>query len=172
MSVGAYRVRSATRADLARLPALDASADGILAESPLPAVADATPPGALARALAQALLWVATPPGSDEPAGYCAAGRIEEGLLVGRLAVARPHQRRGVGATLLAAAIDRARWSLEPAVLLVADRDLPWNGPFYARHGFVAVDSARLPPDLAAVLALDRARHPHPERRIVMAKRL
>ncbi len=172
MSVGPYRVRPASPADLPALPALDASADRILDEAPVPLPSDAPSPGALAEAHAAGLLWVATAPGGDEPVGYAAAGSVEEGLFLGRLAVARAHQRRGVGATLLAAVVDRARWAYEPAVLLITDRDLPWNGPFYARYGFMALSPDRLPPGLATALALDRARHADPGRRIAMAKRL
>jgi len=166
VSVGAYRIRRAGPADLARLPSIDASADEVLAEAARPALSDAPPPGALARVLAEGLLWVAIPPGADEPVGYAAAERIAEGLLLHRIAVARAHQRRGVGATLLAAVIDHARWSFEPAVLLVADRDLPWSGPFFARYGFVALAPSRLPTKLTDALATRAAPA------LLMAKRL
>jgi len=146
VSVGAYGVRSAGRSDLARLPDLD----------PSPPPADL-----LASADAEGLLWVATAPGAEEPVGYLAGRRLEEGLLIHRLAVAAPHRRRGVGATLLAAAIDWARWSFEPAVLLVADRDADSSDRFFAKYGFVALSPGRLPSALQAGPG-----------RVVMAKRL
>ncbi len=170
MSVGAYAIRRARASDLAGLAAIDASADTLLHEAGPGLPSDAPPLEANAAAQARGLLWVATAPGGTEVIGYVAADRPEEGFLVGRLAVARAHQRRGVGATLLAAAVDHARWAFEPAVLLVADRDLPWSGPFFARYGFVALAPSRLPAGLAT--ALDSARHPDPNQRVTMAKRL
>ncbi|KAA2242098.1 GNAT family N-acetyltransferase [Salinarimonas soli] len=154
MSVGAYRIRAAAGSDLAALPGLDPSA---------------VSPARLGAARDAGLLWVAAAPGMDAPVGYLAAGRLEQGLLVEHIAVAAAHRRRGVGATLLAAAVDRARWSFEPAVLLVADPDLPWSGPFFARYGFVSLAPTRLPPDLAARVGRGG---PHASRLVAMAKRL
>jgi predicted N-acetyltransferase YhbS len=135
VSVGAYEVRSAATPDFPCLRSLD------------PALPSRD---VLAAARAAGLVWVATAPGADEPVGYLAAARLEEGLLVARLAVAVAHRRRGVGATLLAAAVDRARWSFEPAILLVADRDADCGDRFVAKYGFVALSPGRLPPALRA----------------------
>jgi GNAT superfamily N-acetyltransferase len=84
--------------------------------------------------------------------------------------VARRHQGRGVGTRLLGVVIDHARWRFDPCVTLTTDRFVPWNAPFYARHGFIALDSARLSHELAAVLGAEIASGFDPERCIVMAK--
>jgi 4-diphosphocytidyl-2-C-methyl-D-erythritol kinase len=48
--------------------------------------------------------------------------------------------RRGIGAALLEHACDWARAAGYRRVDLGTLADVPWNAPFYARHGFVAVD--------------------------------
>ena len=69
--------------------------------------------------------------------------------------------RRGHGRALLDAAIERARDSGAHALTLRTYADVPWNGPFYSRAGFVE----RTPPDtdfhrgltrVESELALDR----------------
>ena len=70
----------------------------------------------------------------------------------------------------MAAAIDHARWAFHPAVVLTTYRDVPWNKPFYARHGFVELRRDALPAGLAAKLQAEAARGHDPARRCAMAK--
>jgi GNAT superfamily N-acetyltransferase len=77
--------------------------------------------------------------------------------------------RQGRGAALLEAAVDAARDAGAARVTLTTYADVPWNGPWYARHGFAEL--AEPPPELAAVRAAERAagldRH---GRRVVMGR--
>ncbi len=77
----------------------------------------------------------------DELAGFAAAGRVGRELHLHELSVRRSSQGRGIGATLLRAlAIDARNCGLR-AITLSTYRDIAWNAPFYARHGFVEVEN-------------------------------
>ncbi len=60
------------------------------------------------------------------------AGTVDDGLVLGPLAVSRACQSRGIGASLMRAALNRAALAGYAAVLLVGD------APYYARFGFSA----------------------------------
>ena len=72
--------------------------------------------------------------------GFAAAGPVGRELHLGELSVGQAHQRQGIGATLLRALEIDARNSGIRAITLNTYRDIAWNGPFYARHGFVEVE--------------------------------
>jgi predicted N-acetyltransferase YhbS len=50
------------------------------------------------------------------------------------------HARQGVGNRLLQAAVLAARQAGYERLTLITFRDVAWNGPFYARHGFAPVE--------------------------------
>ena len=78
------------------------------------------------------------------------------------------YQGRGIGAGLIRACQIDARNSGYSAITLTTFRDLPWNGPFYARLGFEEVTALDAHPRLAGELALE-ADHGLPvERRCAM----
>ena len=78
---------------------------------------------------------------SDEVIGFAAAGRCGRELHLHELSVARAHQGKGIGATLLRAlAIDARNCGLR-AITLNTFRDIAWNAPFYARQGFVEIEN-------------------------------
>ena len=53
---------------------------------------------------------------------------------------------------------------------LTTDRLLPWNAPFYARHGFAIVPPDGLPDWLAAMPAREAASGLDPARRCIMVR--
>ena len=62
--------------------------------------------------------------------------------------------RRGIGAALLEHACAWAREAGYSRVDLGTLADVPWNAPFYAKHGFTVVDKRA--PEFAEALARDR----------------
>ncbi|MFT3861842.1 GNAT family N-acetyltransferase [Micropruina sp.] len=66
-----------------------------------------------------------------------------------QLSVHPDAQRRGLGAALLAAAEDGVRARGASVVTLRTFADVPWNAPFYRRHGYVDAD---LPVAMAGLL--------------------
>lgn len=65
------------------------------------------------------------------------------------------YQGRGIGAGLIRACQIDARNSGFSAITLTTFRDVPWNGPFYARLGFEEVTALDAHPRLAGELALE-----------------
>ncbi|MDY7097920.1 MAG: GNAT family N-acetyltransferase [Pseudomonadota bacterium] len=90
-----------------------------------------------------------------EIVGFAAIGPVGRELHLNELSVARAHQGKGIGATLLGAAKIDARNSGFRAITLNTYRDIPWNGPFYARNGFVEVQNFEGRPHLQE--SLDQA---------------
>ncbi len=62
----------------------------------------------------------------------------------------------GIGAALLAAAEQLARARGHRRITLTTFRDVPWNGPYYARLGWSVVREADLTPALAAARRHER----------------
>lgn len=117
-----------------------------------------------ARALAEGrLLFACTP--SGEPVGFVAYGLVDGRPYVHQLSVRRDHQRRGYGGELLTRV---QRWSIRPGELwLTTWSHVPWNGPWYARRGFVEVPAPH-GPEIAAIVAAENGALPAPDRRVVM----
>ena len=84
--------------------------------------------------------------------GFAAAAPLRRELHLAELSVARSHQRIGVGATLLEALAIDGRNSGMRAITLNTYIDIPWNAPFYARHGFVELQDFEGRPHLAQSL--------------------
>ena len=58
-----------------------------------------------------------------------------------QIAVDPAHGRQGVGAALLDATHDELARRAVPEVTLMTYADVPWNGPWYARHGYAVLAS-------------------------------
>jgi GNAT superfamily N-acetyltransferase/MOSC domain-containing protein YiiM len=56
-----------------------------------------------------------------------------------QISVHPDHMRLGIGAALIEAACERLSVHGHGAVTLMTYADLPWNGPYYAKHGFLEV---------------------------------
>ncbi|WP_049621867.1 4-(cytidine 5'-diphospho)-2-C-methyl-D-erythritol kinase [Frateuria defendens] len=112
------------------------------------------PPDVLDEAIAQGMVWVAIEGG--EPAGFVWLEALPGKRAVGiaEIDVLPRHGRRGIGAALLEHACAWARMAGYRRVDLGTLADVPWNAPFYARHGFHVVDKR----DPAFAYALERER--------------
>lgn len=86
-------------------------------------------------------------------AGFLVAEPFRRELHIWEMDVAPAYQRRGIGAGLVRAAMIDARNTGFKALTLTTFRDLPWNGPFYARLGFEEVTALDAHLRLAGELA-------------------
>ena len=91
----------------------------------------------------------------DRPIGFIATEPFRRELHVWEMSVHPDGQRQGIGAGLMRACMIDARNSGFKAVTLTTFRDVPWNGPFYARLGFEEVTALDAHPRLASELALE-----------------
>ena len=153
MSTSPHRVRRADAADLAQLPAVEAAADELFV--PL-GITDLPAPGTPQQwAHAWRVLVVGQPVG-----GFAVLELLDGAVHLEQLSVDPAHGRQGIGAALLAAAVDEARQLGADRVTLLTYAAVPWNAPYYARHGWQV--TGQLTPGLLALrrreaeLGLDR----------------
>jgi GNAT superfamily N-acetyltransferase len=142
-----FLVRRARLEELPKLAQVERSAASLFREVGLAWIADGDTmdPALLDTMYRNGTVWVATD-GTDEPVAFLAAHPLDEKFHIAEVSVARSHQRRGIGAALLAAAADHARTKNFRGLTLTTYRDLPWNGPFYSTLGFVEVDASEAGP--------------------------
>ena len=101
--------------------------------------------------------------------GFAVLERVDGDVHLEQLSVHPSAVRRGIGAALLAAVVEHARAAGARRVTLLTYADVPWNAPWYARHGWQVTDD--LGPELQALAArevdLGLDRH---GRRVAMAR--
>ncbi|OHC43745.1 MAG: 4-(cytidine 5'-diphospho)-2-C-methyl-D-erythritol kinase [Rhodanobacter sp. RIFOXYA1_FULL_67_6] len=99
------------------------------------------PPELLHHAIDRGLVWVALD-GAGEPVGFVWLDADLAGGAIGiaEIDVLPEYGRRGIGAALLEHACAWARAAGYRRVDLGTLADVPWNAPFYAKHGFATVD--------------------------------
>jgi GNAT superfamily N-acetyltransferase len=132
-------VRVAGPRDLPLLPKIEENGDGLFGELGI-----VFPPGptVVEQAIREgAEILVA----GDPPVGFAAMVELDGHGHLEQIAVHADHGRRGVGAALL----DAVRAGRD-GVTLITFRDVPWNGPWYARHGFTELPETKWGPQLRA----------------------
>ncbi|MFI6522707.1 GNAT family N-acetyltransferase [Spirillospora sp. NPDC050679] len=137
-------VRPAAPADLALLPGIERTADELF--RPLGIV---FPPGptVIEQMIGTSADIVVA---GDPPVGYAAVVPVDGAAHLEQIAVRADRVRQGVGGRLLRAVVERAAAAGAPGVSLLTFRDVPWNGPWYAAHGFAELPAERWGPGLRA----------------------
>ena len=169
---GDVSLRAGRPDDLDRLHAIDRAGTLLLADHGFPSLRDALPgPDDTAALTAGRALWVAAD-GADRAVGFAVASDPGPCLYLHELSVDPPRGREGIGTMLLEAVVAHARCAFHPAVALDTFRTVPFNAPFYSRHGFLAMEPGAVHPDIAGIVRAGRPRGIHPAARGVMVKRL
>jgi GNAT superfamily N-acetyltransferase len=171
VSTSSVSIRVARPDDLEKLAAVERSAASVFRSVELAWLADGDTMDAavLTELCRDGTLWVAADE-RDEPVGFLAAhGRLDDSFYLAEVSVAQSHQRQGIGARLVEAAIEYGRRLGFPAITLTTYRDLTWNGPFYARLGFVEVDAGETGPGHVEKLRVEAEAGHDPARRCLMA---
>jgi GNAT superfamily N-acetyltransferase len=166
-------VRRARLEELPKLALVERSAGSLFREVGLAWIADGDTmePDLLDTLCREGTVWVAVDD-TGEPVAFLAAHMLDEQFHIAEVSVARSHQRRGIGAALIAAAADHARTQGFRGLTLTTYRDLLWNGPFYSALGFVEVAASEAGPGhLRKIRAEAEAGHDF-SRRCVMTKAL
>ncbi|WP_175656969.1 GNAT family N-acetyltransferase [Burkholderia ambifaria] len=133
------QIRIARPDEIALLQAIGIEADTRYLQSPHPDMCDGTtiPPAVALQAIADGRLWVAVP--EQEPVGWIYVSRLEGEYCVGQISVAVAYGRRGIGTALMQQAHADARQRGDHSVVLAAQLDIPWSGPWYTRLGYFAL---------------------------------
>ena len=106
----------------------------------------------------------------DRIVGFISTEPFRRELHIREFSVHPDHQGRGIGSVLLRAVAIDAGNSGFSAITLTTFADVPWNGPFYARHGFETVADLEAYPRLAADIEQEVAHGLPRERRCAMIK--
>lgn len=142
-------VRWADAAELSGLARVEVAADGLFEQ-----VGIVFPPGTT-------MVEEVSDPGTvlvegEPPAGFAMIGWVDGNIHLEQLAVHPEHMRQGIGGRLVAAVREHARAVGAPAVTLTTFRDVPWNAPWYERHGFAALPPEEWGPELEALVKHER----------------
>jgi GNAT superfamily N-acetyltransferase len=152
MSIDPYRLRTARRDERDRIQEIESLAGtrfsglGLIDES----LDVGFPTEDLDRLIRAGQVWVACD-AADRAVGMVIASVREGAVYVEEMDVLAEHGRRGLGGRLLEAVCAWAAEHGHNAVTLSTFRDVPWNGPFYRRHGFTDLSPAGWTPGMRAI---------------------
>lgn len=104
----------------------------------------------------------------DNPVGFVALRFVDAEPYLDQISVLPTYMRRGVGTLLLNRAIT---WSGGRSLWLTTYAHVPWNKPYYERHGFVSVEEGECRAELCAILREQRSVLPDADQRIAMVRR-
>ncbi len=127
------------RVDLAAGSLFDSTGlidEGPTGQSPIPLQA-------LEQGLQEKLLTVATRENGEIIGFVLCSPRLPD-LYLDQISVDPTYGRRGVGDLLIKHVIETAKARKMRNVLLSTFRDVPWNGPYYARYGFREIPRSRM----------------------------
>lgn len=115
-------------------------------------------------------LLVAVQDESSEVVGF--ALLVDLGLFahLDEIDVLPEHARKGLGTALVEAACAWAYTHGFSFVTLSTFRDVPWNAPFYARHGFTIVEPNDQPPELVQIVEREKKEGLRTELRVIMQR--
>jgi predicted DCC family thiol-disulfide oxidoreductase YuxK/GNAT superfamily N-acetyltransferase len=116
-------------------------------------------------------VWVAVD-AAECPLGFAVASVLEGGAHLEELDVVPEAGRRGIGARLVDTVSEWASSQGFSTITLSTFRDVPWNGPFYARRGFRTLGPAELSPALREVRAREERLGIPMDQRVVMRRQL
>jgi GNAT superfamily N-acetyltransferase len=91
----------------------------------------------------------------DPPVGFASVEVVDGVAHLAQLSVLPSESRQGRGSALVNAVCDWASAQGYEAVTLTTFRDVPWNGPYYARMGFRIL--VELTPGLSAIRNHEKA---------------
>ena len=147
-----FRLRNATALDIPQIRAIGGSATKRFGSIPeLTDLAnDLEEPLTIQKWLALGRIYLAEELGNA--VGLIAVYPLDVALYIQEVSVIESHQGKGVGKFLMDAVF---QWALVRAmhdgtgtarVSLITYADVPWNGPWYRKHGFKEVDPALIGP--------------------------
>ena len=164
------RIRPATPADFPALQHIEVRAGELFVDIGMPEIA-AHPPGDLDEFEAAEAILVAVDD-EDQPLGYAWIELVDDTTYLEQLSVLPEGGRQGIGTALLDAVAHWARARGDDAVVLTTFRDVPFNGPLYAKRGFVHVNEADWTETQREIIAFQATLGMDPASRTVMRRSL
>jgi GNAT superfamily N-acetyltransferase len=170
---GSYRIRLARPDEVAWLREIEDAAGRIFSGLGLidEALDESFPLDELARLVGMGQVWVACL--EDGVAVGMVIASVREGAVyVEEMDVLPAHRRRGLEARLLSTVCAWARAQGYAAVTLSTFRDVPWNGPFYRKHGFRDLQPEEWTPGMRAIRQGEAQHGLRVEARVFMRREL
>lgn len=136
-----FTIERATKPHLPDIPKIEQAAASMFSEADLPLHIRyrVTDRATLVAAQREGRLWVALN-ANGRVVGFAHACIIDEQAHLDEMDVDPDYGRRGIGTELVRTV---EQWAIDEGfdeLTLVTFRHLPWNAPFYAKHGFEIVD--------------------------------
>lgn len=165
-----YRIRSARRRDLHRLPAIERDAARRFRNFGIEDTGPVIPLEVLEHRQSCGQVWVALDR-SDVPVGFAVASVIDNHGHLDEIDVLVGHGGRGLGTRLVTAVCGWARRARLAGVTLSTMRTIPWNAPFYERLGFAVVPEPQLSEGLVRLRQLEMHAGLAVAQRVIMRRR-
>jgi GNAT superfamily N-acetyltransferase len=152
-------IRRAGPSDLPALTEIEAASGAAfadvgmveIAEDAHPTVEELTPYQQAGRA------WVAVD-GLDQPIAYLIADEVDGCCHIEQVSVHPNHSGYGVGRALIDQAARWARDEGRSGLTLTTFAEVPWNAPYYLRHGFQIMSPGQITPGLRRIRQREAAR--------------
>lgn len=106
----------------------------------------------------------------DQPVGFALTEQMGRVEWLCELSVHPDHGRRGIGGALVEAMAEAARGRGCERIGLSTFRDVPFNAPFYARHGFTEVPLGQAEAMLVNRFHAEVPPGVNPEKRVLMVR--
>jgi len=172
-------VRKALPAEVTSLGEIERDAGERFREVGMPEIAD-DPPAPIEALAASALILVAWAESLHEDGGrtptalvgYAWVEIVDGQAHLEQLSVGPGHNGRGIGSALIEAVVEWATAQGHGALTLTTFREVPFNAPFYARRGFVAIPASEWNPGMTALVEQETAHGLDQVLRVVMARSL
>ncbi len=143
-------IRLAVPSETERLMQIEDEAGRLYASVGLPADLPGMPRQMVERAIADGLLWVIADE-RETPIGFAMCWLRPDAIHLRELDVHPDHMRRGHGGCLLEHISKQAAERGLGYVTLTTFSNVPWNAPYYRRHGFESLRDDSLPAWLAEI---------------------
>lgn len=153
-----HRISNATESQIAQISVIEKSAAGIFPPGSIPKhlESDAVDPKELFTAINENRLWVVLENGNDNPLGFVLVRYFGHILYLAEIDVLPKYGRRGLGTALLSHVIRHGRDNAFAVIYLTTVATIPWNAPFYAKHGFSIVEDGLLPDPIREIIDHER----------------
>lgn len=171
-SIGSFSIRASHPHELPILISIDDEAGELYQRAGLAISLDRSHPfvagesARWTRAIALGLALTAVD-SNDHPIGFATFGLVDGEPYLDQVSVRPGMMRRGVGTALLNRVV---AWSSSRPLWLTTYSHLPWNRPWYERHGFAVVPETSGGPEMQRILQEQRTALPYPDMRVVMVR--
>ena len=151
-------IRQATIADLTCMVEIEIASATIFPTEVLPeTVGRNGSPKEIRQGIASGLAWVAETE-HQRVVGFLVAMTTGTSMHIVEMDVLPSHGRQGIGGQLLEHAVGQCTVMGLREVTLTTFSRVPWNAPFYSKHGFHVVDDLGYYPHLGEMLRHETAR--------------